>query len=138
MKTKISALLLAAALLPGAAQAKGEKEQKGEAKIYFAEKSHDFGSISEKGGAVSHEFEFVNNGDAPLAIISATASCGCTRPTFPTEPVKPGKKGVVKVTFLPDGRPGEFNKEVKLRTNAKGQKRISLKINGVVVPKAKK
>lgn len=111
---------------------------KGGAHIEFADKSHDFGNIPEKGGAVRCEFEFTNTGDTPLAIISATASCGCTRPSFPKEPVKPGKKGVVKVTFLPDGRPGEFHKDIKLRTNAPGQKKVVLKINGVVIPAAKK
>lgn len=108
------------------------------AHIDFVKKTHDFGTIDEKGGPVRCEFEFTNTGDAPLAIISATASCGCTRPIFPKEPVKPGKTGVVKVTFLPDGHPGEFSKDVKLRTNAKGQKRVTLKITGVVVPAGKK
>lgn len=112
-------------------------ESNGGAHIEFAVKSHDFGNIPEKGGAVKCEFEFTNTGDAPLAIISAAASCGCTRPSFPKEPVKPGKKGVVKVTFLPDGRPGEFNKDIKLRTNAKGQKKVTLKITGVVIPASK-
>lgn len=113
-------------------------KDEGAAHIEFVKKSHDFGNIDEKGGPVRCEFEFTNTGDAPLAIISATASCGCTRPVYPKEPVKPGKKGVVKVTFLPDGHPGEFSKDVKLRTNAKGQKRVTLKINGVVIPAKKK
>lgn len=129
-------LLMAAAFIAAAVAINAGGE--GSAHIDFAKKSHDFGTIDEKGGAVRCEFEFTNTGDAPLAIISATASCGCTRPIFPKEPVKPGKKGVVKVTFLPDGHPGEFSKDVKLRTNAKGQKRVTLKITGVVVPAPKK
>lgn len=80
------------------------------------------------------EFPFVNDGDTPLVIISATASCGCTQPKYPTEPIKPGKKGVIKVTYLPQGRPGEFDKLIKVRTNAKNGKKVSLKITGVVVP----
>lgn len=106
-----------------------------EARIVFSsEKSHDFGTIKEDGGAVSVEFPFVNDGDTPLVIISATASCGCTQPKYPTEPIKPGKKGVIKVTYLPQGRPGEFDKLIKVRTNAKNGKKVSLKITGVVVP----
>lgn len=106
-----------------------------EARIVFSsEKTHDFGTIKEDGGAVSVEFPFVNDGDTPLVIISATASCGCTQPKYPTEPIKPGKKGVIKVTYLPQGRPGEFDKLIKVRTNAKNGKKVSLKITGVVVP----
>lgn len=134
MKKLIS--LLAAVVLAAASTAVALES--GVAKIEFASKSHDFGNIPEKGGAVRCAFEFTNAGDAPLAIISATASCGCTRPAFPKEPVKPGKKGVIKVTFLPDGRPGEFNKDIKIRTNAKGQKKVVLKITGVVIPAEKK
>lgn len=97
-------------------------------------KSHDFGTINENGGSVSHEFEFVNTGDKPLVIISATASCGCTRPKYPQEPIKPGKSAKIKVTYLPKGRPGEFDKAVKVRTNDPKNKKITLKIKGVVVP----
>lgn len=109
----------------------------GEPNIAFSTKSHDFGNIAEEGGAVSCNFEFVNTGDAPLVIISATASCGCTRPKFPSEPIKPGKTGKITVTYLPAGRPGEFDKTVTIRTNVKKQKKIRLKVSGVVVPKAK-
>lgn len=104
-------------------------------KIEFSEKSHDFGNIREEKGAVSYEFEFVNTGDAPLMIIDAKASCGCTRPSYPTEPIKPGKSGKIKVTYLPAGRPGEFNKNVKVRTNDKDNKRVTLRISGVVIPR---
>ena len=111
-----------------------EQSQKSPA-ISFAEKEHDFGIIPENGGPVSYKFEFTNTGDAPLVIISATASCGCTRPTYTDEPIAPGKKGVIKVTYLPEGRPGEFEKVIKVRTNAKESKKLSLRIYGSVKPK---
>lgn len=99
----------------------------------FAEKTHDFGSIKEADGPVTHVFEFTNTGSEPLVIINVNASCGCTRPEYPKEPVMPGKKGKIKVTFNPAGRPGEFSKEVKIRTN--GSKRPVLRITGTVIPK---
>ena len=108
---------------------------KGEAAITLASKSYDFGNIRESAGPVTTEFEFVNTGDAPLVIISAVASCGCTRPVYPQAPVKPGKSGKIKVTFLPQGRPGEFSKSIKVRTNAKKNKKFTLRISGVVIPK---
>ena len=99
----------------------------------FAEKTHDFGSIKEADGPVTHVFEFTNTGSEPLVIINVNASCGCTRPEYPKEPIMPGKKGKIKVTFNPAGRPGEFSKEVKIRTN--GSKRPVLRITGTVIPK---
>lgn len=101
----------------------------------FDTRSHDFGTINESDGPVTCEFRFTNTGSEPLVIISANASCGCTRPEYPKKPVKPGASAVIKVTYLPQGRPGEFSKTVKVRTNAKRPKSISLKISGVVIPK---
>lgn len=107
----------------------------GEPVVEFAELSHDFGTIQEDGGPVSHEFLFSNTGDAPLMVVNATASCGCTRPEYPKKPVKAGKQDKIKVTYLPAGRPGEFNKTVTIRTNAKKGKKVTLKIKGFVNPK---
>lgn len=110
----------------------------GEPAISFAETSYDFGTIAEDGGNVTHEFEFTNTGDEPLMIVSATASCGCTRPSFPKKPVKPGNVGKIKVTYMPAGRPGEFVKTVTIKSNAKKNKTVKLKIKGNVIPKEKK
>ena len=79
------------------------------AEMTFNEKTHDFGTIKEANGPVTHTFEFTNTGGEPLVIINVNASCGCTRPEYPKEPIMPGKKGKVKVTFNPAGRPGEFS-----------------------------
>ncbi len=106
------------------------------AKATFTHTSHDFGSIREDGGLVSHTFEFTNTGTLPLLIIESVASCGCTKPEYPDKPIKPGKKGKIKVTYSPLGRPGSFHKTVKVVTNGTGQdKRITLVITGTVIPK---
>ena len=102
--------------------------------VTFEETMHDFGMIKEEGGPVSCTFTFLNEGEAPLVIISASAQCGCTRPSFPQSPINPGKKGEIKVTFHPQGRPGEFIKEVKVKTNDKKHRTTKLKIMGVVIP----
>ena len=146
MTTKISILktgarlliltaLLFTAFTANASDKEATPKDKEGAQIVFSEKNYNFGFIPEAGGPVTHFFEFTNTGDAPLVIISATASCGCTRPTYPTEPIAAGKKGKIKVTYLPEGRPGEFDKTIKVRTNAKDAKKISLKITGTVVNK---
>ena len=106
------------------------------AEATFKTKSHDFGSIKEAKGPVTCTFEFTNTGDKPLLIINAVASCGCTHPEYPTKPIKPGKKGKIKVTFSPIGRPGAFKKTIKVKTNGK-ERTISLHIEGTVIPKKK-
>lgn len=104
--------------------------------ITFEELTFDFGTIAEDGGPVKHEFKFTNTGDSPLMIVNATASCGCTRPDFPKKPVAAGKKGILKVTYLPKGRPGEFNKTVTVKTNSKKHKKVTLRIKGFVTPES--
>lgn len=105
-----------------------------QAQCTFAEHSHDFGYIKEAKGAVTHTFTFTNTGDRPLIIKQVVVSCGCTRPEFPTKPIKPGKTGKVKITFSPAGRSGSFRKSIKVRTNgANGS--VNLYITGNVIPK---
>ena len=104
------------------------------AEAKFDVRSHDFGTIKEADGPVTCTFEFTNTGDKPLLIIDATASCGCTRPEYPTKPIKPGKKGKIKVTYSPIGRPGAFKKTVKIKTNGK-ERSTTLRIEGTVIPK---
>ncbi|MGN0214162.1 MAG: DUF1573 domain-containing protein [Muribaculaceae bacterium] len=130
------AILTIAMVQPALADDKSTKKE-GKAEALFTERIHDFGYIKEENGAVSHQFEFENVGDEPLIIVSAYASCGCTRPEFPTKPIKPGKKGKIKVTFSPIGRPGPFRKEVRVKTNGKYKSYI-LHIEGSVIPKESK
>lgn len=106
----------------------------GKAGIKFESTSHDFGTIHEKDGRVTAVFDFTNTGDAPLTIVTVTnGGCGCTKPSFPLEPIAPGKTGEIKITFDPKGRRGEFNRTVKVKTNA-GSARKKLTFSGVVVP----
>ena len=105
-------------------------KKKSGAIITFAETTHDFGYIQESGGAVSHQFTFTNTGTKPLIIVSAHASCGCTKPEFPKKPIEPGKTGVVKITYKPKNRPGAFDKIVSITSNAKT---VHMRIRGCVI-----
>ena len=129
MKPRFFTALLAVLLTAATALA--------DSRISLAEKSHDFGIIKEEAGPVTHSFEFTNTGNDPLVIISAKASCGCTQPKYPTDPVKPGESAKITVKYLPQGRPGEFNKTIKVRTNDKKNKNLTLRITGTVTPVAK-
>jgi hypothetical protein len=91
--------------------------QKG-AEIKFDKTSHNFGSFSEKNAVQECVFTFTNVGDKPLVINQAVASCGCTVPSYTKQPIAPGKKGEIKVTYNGAGKfPGHFKKTITVRTN---------------------
>jgi Protein of unknown function (DUF1573) len=78
---------------------------------------YDFGKVTD-GENVVFSYRFKNTGNKPLIISSATASCGCTVPEKPEEPVKPGATGYLKVVFNSKGRVGQVHKEVTVVSNA--------------------
>ncbi len=104
--------------------------------ITFEKTEHDFGSINEAEGAVTHEFKITNTGNAPLIVQEVRPSCGCTTPGWSKEPIMPGKYGYIKATFNPRNRPGAFKKSLTVTSNANPSvSRIYIK--GSVTPKAK-
>ena len=108
----------------------------GMAEIKFEKTKHNFGIFSESNPKVSCTFKFKNVGDGPLIIHQALASCGCTVPTYPKEPIKAGESGEIHVTYDGYGRfPGHFRKRITIRTN--GSKEIThLFIEGEMTTKA--
>ncbi len=107
-----------------------QKQTKGAA-ISAPEEQFDFGTIKEADGPVTHAFTLKNVGNAPLVITRASASCGCTKPKFSTEPIAPGKSTKIEVTYNPAGRPGQFVKTVAVYSNGK-EGAFILRIKGVV------
>lgn len=103
------------------------------AKIKFDNTMHNFEAVAEDGGKVSHDFVFTNEGDAALVILEVNTNCGCTVANFSEAPIAPGKQGVISIVFDPKGNPGEFAKEIVVKTNAK-KKKSRLRIKGVVIP----
>ena len=88
------------------------------AQIKFDKTTHNFGTFSEKDPKVTCTFTYTNIGEQALVINQAIASCGCTVPEYTKEPVKPGEKGEIKVTYNGTGKfPGHFKKSITVRTN---------------------
>jgi hypothetical protein len=99
--------------------------------MVFESETIDYGTIAHNADG-KREFVFVNNGNSPLIITSATGSCGCTVPTYPKEPIAPGAKAVIGVKYATD-RVGAFNKSVTLKSNAvQGDTKV-LTIKGTVL-----
>lgn len=99
----------------------------------FKEETHDFGEVPE-GPLAETDFEFKNIGKSPINITEAHGSCGCTVPSWPHEPILPGKKAVIHVTYNTQGRPGMIMKDVTINSDAKQQPMV-LHIRGTVKPK---
>lgn len=86
-------------------------------KLEFTETKHSFGTIKE-GEVVKHSYHFKNTGDQPLLISNAVASCGCTVPSFPKEPIPPTGEGDIVVEFNSKNREGHQQKNVLVYSNA--------------------
>lgn len=102
--------LIAVALFSSAAMA--------QAVIKFEKTNHNFGTFKED-QVQTCEFTFTNTGDKPLVINQAYGSCGCTVATPPKDPIAPGAKGVIKVTYNGKGKlKGFFKKSISVKSNA--------------------
>ena len=119
----------------GSAAAQNAGEQKTdvkEARIVFDKTTQNLGTFSEDDPVVKCTFTFTNEGNAPLVIHQAIASCGCTVPTYTRMPVKPGESGQMEVTYNGNGKlPGRFKKSITVRTNA-SEPMVKLYITGVM------
>ncbi|MCW3128416.1 MAG: hypothetical protein JWO03_4074 [Bacteroidetes bacterium] len=100
-------------------------------KLRFTEESYDFGTVVE-GPAITHDFKFKNEGKEPLVLSNVHASCGCTVPTWPKEPVLPGKESVISATYNTSGRPGAFTKTITIESNS-GEPSKVVTIRGEVI-----
>ncbi|MDH6354222.1 hypothetical protein M2132_000549 [Dysgonomonas sp. PH5-45] len=100
----------------------------------FDKNVHDFGKVAEEAGQVTSEFTFTNIGKAPLLIQRVAVSCGCTTTSYTKEPVLPGKKGSIKISYSTTGRVGSFNKTTTVFTNVPDST-FRLVIKGEVLPK---
>jgi hypothetical protein len=103
--------------------------------IQFEKTIHDFGRI-EDGEMVRTVFKFTNTGKFPLLISSAQASCGCTVPRWPREPIRAGESGEIAVQFDSHGKRGETEKTVTVTANT-NPTTVVLTIKSTIVPKDK-
>lgn len=125
----LTSILLAT--VTGFAQEEVKAKDKGEMK--FEHTRHNFGVFAQDTAIVTHEFIFTNVGKSPLIIHQASASCGCTVPEYTLEPIMPGEKGKITVTYNGKGRrPGVFRKSVTIHNNGR-QTPIRIYIEGEMI-----
>lgn len=102
------------------------------AKMNFEETTFDFGTVLE-GKQVEHIFKFQNTGKVPLLISDAKATCGCTVPSYPKDPIAPGATSEISVVFNTAGKKNDQVKPVTLIANTFPSKTI-LQMKGYVQP----
>lgn len=77
--------------------------------LSFDKLKYDFGDVeAQKENKTAFIVE--NTGDKPLIITDVSASCGCTMPQKPEDPILPGETDLIEVVFK--SKPGQKN-EIK-------------------------
>lgn len=87
--------------------------------IEWKQQTIDFGKITE-GQKLEVVYHFKNTGTKPLIISKVEPGCGCTVAETPTEPIAPGKEGIIKGAFDSNGRVGTQHKSIYVSANTKG------------------
>ncbi|MES2382730.1 MAG: DUF1573 domain-containing protein [Bacteroidota bacterium] len=128
---KIFLLILSISL--GVANLFAQETKAPQAEITFTKTVHDFGIVWD-GLPVEYTFEFTNTGKAPLILSNVQPSCGCTAPNWPKEPIMPGQKSKIVVTYSAGSYRNTFNKTITVTSNASNSSLV-LTIKGNVKDK---
>ena len=123
-------LIVCALFLVGMASGVKAQEMKQGPQIAFEKEVHDYGEIKQ-GDDGTVWFTFTNTGSEPLILSSAKGSCSCTVPSWPKEPIAPGKSGIIKVKY-DTKRIGAINKSVTITSNATEDSTKVIRIKGYV------
>lgn len=87
---------------------------------------YDFGKNVVHMKPASATFNITNAGKDPITITLVQPSCGCTSPKYTKEPIKPGEKGEVVLTY--DAKvSGYFSKSAKVKLNDGQQYALTIK-----------
>jgi len=115
------------------AKERDEKNNLGFAVIEFDKTAFEFGTINE-GDVIDGTFKITNAGKVDLLILDAKPSCGCTVPSWPKEPIKPGESSELKFSFNSRGKVGNNNKSITLKTNTEKGTEV-IRVKGIVLGK---
>lgn len=130
MKKLISTIFLCFAVLVLSAQ-----EEIGNG-IVIDKKTHDFGDVLLESGPLTCTFTIQNKGEKAAVIYNVVSSCGCTDVKWTREPIRPGGKGTISVTYSNDEGAYPFDKNLTVYLSDV-KKPIILKIKGIAHEKKK-
>ena len=90
-----------------------EEEKTNITTMVIDKEMHDFGNIRPETDNTCR-FKVTNTGDKPLIIKDVKASCGCTTPHKPENPIAPGMSDFIEVGFHPSS--SQLNEIIKTVT----------------------
>ncbi|MCT6869328.1 DUF1573 domain-containing protein [Apibacter sp.] len=99
--------------------------------INYENNTVDYGTI-DKGSDGKRIIKIQNVGDKPLIISNIRTSCGCTVPQWTNEPIAPGKKGEITVTYN-TSIAGKFNRKITILSNDINESSFIVKVEGTVI-----
>ena len=108
----------------------------GRAEIEWLEKSYDFGLFKEAAGPRTGSVRFVNRGPEEVVVTNARPSCGCTSVEYPHDPVAAGDTARIAFTYDPTGRPGKFDKSIRVSLEPGDMIRIGIRGNVLGTPES--
>lgn len=93
---------------------------------------YNFGAIKEGDGSVEGSARFVNRGREATFISRVRPSCGCTGASYSQDLIQPGDTATISFTYNPLGRPGKFDKTIKVYTGTDNELSV-IRIVGTVI-----
>lgn len=102
------------------------------AELEWLADEYDFGTFLESAGPKTGSVKFVNKGPEPTIISRVRPSCGCTGETHTEGEIAVGDTAVVNFTYNPQGRPGRFEKTIKVYTGLNNRLK-TIHIRGTVI-----
>jgi Protein of unknown function (DUF1573) len=124
-------ILFASAIMLGVA---AMAQQKADDVMKVNTESHNFGKIKQN-VPVTYFFELKNTSDKPIVVENASASCGCTVPEKPSQPILPGKSDKLKVVYNA-AAVGPINKDIYIKLAGIPEQKVVHITGEVLTPEA--
>lgn len=149
MRKLLISLYIVSLLLPSSLSAQTDREkqeraridslvnpslwEKAQTVIRFDSLSRNVGMMSETDSPRTLHFVFHNISASALRLARVRTSCGCTEAGFSTQPVQPGGKGEIALTFHPKNMPGTVDTQAFVYTDASDRHPVArLSLTGYV------
>ncbi len=100
--------------------------------VEWLSKEYNFGSFKEADGKVTGSVQLVNHGPEATFINRVRPSCGCTGASYPAAMIEPGDTVSISFTYNPAGRPGPFDKTIKVYMGPDNDLTV-IRITGTVI-----
>lgn len=98
-------------------------------RVRWLEHDYNFGLMLEEEGPKTGHLSFVNEGNSPVTMVRVRPSCGCTSATYDEDPVAPGDTATIVFTYDPEGRPGRFEKSIRVTFADDSHARLGIRGN---------